>query len=47
MSNTNPTKYEIIAIIDAYEGMLRLNWCPYLLDQRTKWVCELLKLEAR
>ncbi len=42
MSNAaNPTKSEILAIIDTIEGMLRLNWTAELLAERTKWCARL------
>jgi hypothetical protein len=53
MSNTkNPSRTEILAIIDAYDGMLRQGgmFAPLdrnLLERRMYWVCELAKLGGR
>lgn len=38
---SNPTKSEILAIIDTIEGTLRLNWTAELLAERTKWCARL------
>lgn len=45
MSNASTmTKSEILAIIDTYEGMLRLNWSAELLAQRTIWLARLAEV---
>lgn len=47
MPSNKPTRSEVLAIIDTYEGMLRLNWCPKLLAERTKWCAVLARMEGR
>lgn len=43
----NVTRTEVLAIIDTYEGMLRIRWCERLLAERTKWCAVLAKIEGR
>lgn len=54
MRNTNntATKSEVLAIIDTYEGMIRLEWsagrrAESLLAERGKWVAALAQMEGR
>jgi hypothetical protein len=41
MNSAQLTKAEIIAIIETYDGMLRVKWCEELLAIRTAWVARL------
>lgn len=47
MNNANNTVAEVLAIIDTYEGMLRIQWCPTILAERTKWCAVLATLRGR
>jgi hypothetical protein len=51
-NNKPATKSEILAVIDAYDGMLKqYGWeerLPrHLVEARMRWVCELQKLGGR
>jgi len=48
MRNAQPTRNEVLAIIDTLEGLIRQDFSNvHNRNERTRWVCELYKLEAR
>lgn len=47
MRNAQPTKQEVLSIIDTYEGMLRQAWTQETLARWTEWKAVLCRIEGR